>query len=139
MSKAGDQVPVIPLFEAVGKADKVAPEQIGFTAVNVGVTLGFTVTTEVANEVQPVPFCVNVKVAVPAETAVTTPALLTEATAGLLLNQLPPADGDNDVVAPTQIEFAPVILTVGNGVILITKLPFIVEEQPPTVLVATTV
>ena len=40
---AGDQVPVIPLLEVVGKADKVAPEQIGFTAVNVGVIFGFTV------------------------------------------------------------------------------------------------
>jgi hypothetical protein len=33
---AGDQVPVIPLLEVVGNADKVAPEQIGATALNVG-------------------------------------------------------------------------------------------------------
>ena len=46
--KAGDQVPVIPLFEVVGKAFKVAPEQIGLTAVNVGVTLGLTVILKVA-------------------------------------------------------------------------------------------
>ena len=45
--KAGDQVPVIPLFEVVGKADKVAPEQMGLTALNVGVTLGFTVILKV--------------------------------------------------------------------------------------------
>ena len=37
MSKAGDQVPVIPLFEVVGNADKLAPEQIELTCVNVGV------------------------------------------------------------------------------------------------------
>ena len=43
LSKLGDQVPVIPLLEVVGKAAKVAPEQIGFTAVNVGVIFGFTV------------------------------------------------------------------------------------------------
>ena len=46
--KAGDHVPVIPLFDVVGKADNVAPEQIGLTAVNVGVTFGFTVIVIVA-------------------------------------------------------------------------------------------
>jgi hypothetical protein len=44
---AGDQVPVIPLLEVVGNADKVAPEQIGATAVNVGVTFGLTVMVKV--------------------------------------------------------------------------------------------
>jgi hypothetical protein len=44
----GDQVPVIPLVDVVGKADKVAPEQIAFTAVNVGVLFGFTVIVNVA-------------------------------------------------------------------------------------------
>jgi hypothetical protein len=43
LSKAGDQVPVIPLFEVVGKADKLAPEQIDATCVNVGVAFGVTV------------------------------------------------------------------------------------------------
>ena len=45
---AGDQVPVYPLLEVVGKADKGAPEQIGATAVNVGVTFGITVMVIVA-------------------------------------------------------------------------------------------
>jgi Flp pilus assembly pilin Flp len=45
--KAGDQVPVIPLLEVVGKADKVPPEQIGATAVNVGVIFGLTVIVNV--------------------------------------------------------------------------------------------
>ncbi len=44
---AGDHVPEIPLFEVVGNADKVAPEQIGATAVKVGVTCGFTVMVKV--------------------------------------------------------------------------------------------
>jgi hypothetical protein len=44
---AGDQVPVIPLFEVVGSAVKIAPEQIGATAVKVGVTCGFTVMVKV--------------------------------------------------------------------------------------------
>jgi hypothetical protein len=40
---AGDQVPVIELFEVVGNAANVTPEQIGATGVKVGVTFGFTV------------------------------------------------------------------------------------------------
>ena len=47
MFSAGDQVPVIPLFDVVGNADKVAPEQIGATAVNVGVMFGLTVMVRV--------------------------------------------------------------------------------------------
>src|ERR1044072_7240578 len=44
---AGAQLPVIPLLEVVGNGDKVAPEQIGATAVNVGVTFGLTVIVKV--------------------------------------------------------------------------------------------
>ncbi len=44
---AGDQVPVIPLFEVVGSAVKVAPEQMGATAVKVGVTCALTVMVKV--------------------------------------------------------------------------------------------
>ena len=40
---AGDHVPVIPFNEVVGNADKVPPEQIGATALNVGITLLLTV------------------------------------------------------------------------------------------------
>jgi hypothetical protein len=40
---AGDQVPVIPLVEVVGKATKVTPAQIADIGVNVGETFGFTV------------------------------------------------------------------------------------------------
>ena len=48
LSKAGDQVPVMPLLEVVGNAVSVAPEQIGATAVNVGVIFGLTVIVKVA-------------------------------------------------------------------------------------------
>ena len=48
LSKSGDQVPFIPLLEVVGKAAKVAPEQIGFTSVNVGVMFGLTVIVKLA-------------------------------------------------------------------------------------------
>ena len=47
MFKAGDQVPVIPLLDVVGNAVRVAPEQIGATAVNVGMMFGFTVMVNV--------------------------------------------------------------------------------------------
>ena len=48
MFSAGAQVPVIPLLEVVGKAVNVAPEQIGATELNVGVTFGLTVIVKVA-------------------------------------------------------------------------------------------
>jgi hypothetical protein len=37
----------MPLLEVVGNGDSVAPEQIGATAVNVGVTFGLTVIVSV--------------------------------------------------------------------------------------------
>ena len=43
MFNTGDQLPVIPLSDVVGNADNVPPEQIGATALNVGVTLLLTV------------------------------------------------------------------------------------------------
>jgi hypothetical protein len=43
LSIAGDHVPVIPLFDVVGKALIVAPEQNGPTAENVGVIFGVMV------------------------------------------------------------------------------------------------
>ena len=48
LSKAGDQVPVIPLVEVVGNAARVEPEHIGATALNVGVIFGLTVIVNVA-------------------------------------------------------------------------------------------
>jgi hypothetical protein len=47
LSNAGAQVPVIPLLEVVGKGDRKAPEQIGATALNVGVMFGLTVIVNV--------------------------------------------------------------------------------------------
>ena len=48
MLKAGAQVPVIPLVDVVGNGANAAPEQIGATAVNVGVMFGLTVIVNVA-------------------------------------------------------------------------------------------
>ena len=47
LSSAGDHEPVIPLVEVVGNADRVAPEQIGATALKVGVIFGLTVIVSV--------------------------------------------------------------------------------------------
>ena len=44
---AGAQVPVNPLLDVVGRAVRVAPEQIGATALNVGVMLGLTTIVNV--------------------------------------------------------------------------------------------
>ena len=45
---AGDQVPVIPLSDVVGKANKDPPEQIAPTGLNVGVMFWLTVMVNVA-------------------------------------------------------------------------------------------
>jgi len=45
--RAGDHKPVIPLLEVVGSGAKVAPAHIEVIAVNVGVTLIFTVMVKV--------------------------------------------------------------------------------------------
>ena len=44
---AGDQVPVMPLLDVVGNAVRVAPEQMGATAVKAGVIFGLTVMVRV--------------------------------------------------------------------------------------------
>jgi len=49
LSKAGNQVPVIPLLDVVGNADKTQPEQIAGTWVNIGI--GCCVTEIVINVV----------------------------------------------------------------------------------------
>ena len=48
LTVAGLQVPVIPLVEVVGNAGAVAPEHIAGIAAKAGVTLGSTVTVNVA-------------------------------------------------------------------------------------------
>ena len=47
LSKAGDQVPVMPLFEVIGSAASVAPAHIGATVVKAGVTAALTVIVKV--------------------------------------------------------------------------------------------
>jgi len=47
LSSVGAQVPVIPLLDVVGNGANTAPEQIGATALKVGVTFGLTVIVNV--------------------------------------------------------------------------------------------
>ena len=47
LSKAGDHEPVMALLEVVGNGVKVAPEQIGPTAIKVGVMLDVTTIVRV--------------------------------------------------------------------------------------------
>ena len=105
--------PVLPP-EAVNVIN--CPEQIGVVPLmSVGAVGGvFTVTSGVVLWQSVVVF-VKVKVAVPFDNPLTSPALVTLATVGLLLTHVPPVVGDNCVVAYTQIEFEPVIETVGNA------------------------
>jgi len=93
----------------------VAPIQILSAPVMLTTGVLLTVTAAVGRETQPVVVLVKVNVAVPAETAVTTPSLVTVATAGLLLTQVPPMVGDNPVVAPIQMLLEPVMETVGKA------------------------
>jgi hypothetical protein len=60
LSNAGDHVPVMLLFDVVGKAFKVAPEQMAATCVNVGVTIGLTVIVMVGAEAHCPAVAVNV-------------------------------------------------------------------------------
>ena len=53
MFNAGDQIPVIPFSDVVGKGLKAAPEQIAATGLKVGVTLPAAVMVTVAVLVHP--------------------------------------------------------------------------------------
>jgi len=91
---AGAQVPVIPLVDVVGKADKVAPEQIGATAANVGVTFGLTVMVKVVVVAHCPAFGVKVYVVV---------AVLLSAGAQVPVIPLVDVVGKADKAAPEQI------------------------------------
>jgi hypothetical protein len=101
-------------FEDAGVGEPVncvvAPAHTTRLPVIVG--SGFTVTALVVLE-QPVVVDVNVNVADPADTPVTTPAFVTVATAALLLVHVPPVVGLSVIVFP--IQTAEGALTTGNG------------------------
>ena len=80
----------------------VLPTQIT-GAPNVTIGLGSTQTVSVGKDIQPVFVSVQVNLAVPAVKPVTTPELLTVATAGLLDDHVPPIEGVKVVVVKIQI------------------------------------
>ena len=114
----------------VGDKVVVAPMQIELLPVMLTVGKALIVTVPVVL-LQLVVDEVNVKVADPAATPVTTPAEVTVATDVLLLTHVPPVVGDRVVVAPMQIELLPVMLTVGKALIVtavVVLLQLVVDE-----------
>ena len=112
--------------------DKVVVDPIHIELLPVMLTAGkaLTVTVPVVL-LQLVVADVNVKVADPAATPVTTPAEVTVATAGLLLTQVPPVVGAKVVVDPIHIELLPVMLTAGKALIVtavVVLLQLVVDE-----------
>ena len=112
LSKAGAQVPVIPLLEVVGSDVSVAPEQIGATAVNVGVTVGLTVIVKVVVVAHCPAVGVNVYVVV---------AVLLSAGAQDPVIPLLELAGNGDKVAPEQIGATAVNVGVTFGLTVIVK------------------
>ena len=76
---------------------------------------------------------VNVKYAVPGDTPVTIPALVTVATEVLLLIQVPSATGDKVVISPIQRVELPVISTTGDSLIVTVVTPEVAEHPDPLV------
>jgi len=105
-----------------GDRPVVKPTQIVLGPLIFTTGKGLTITGEVAADTQPVVVLVKVKVANPADMPVTNPALVTVATPGSLLSQVPPLVGDNTVVEPTQMLLEPVMLTTGGALIVTEEL-----------------
>jgi hypothetical protein len=122
------QVPPI-----VGDRVVVVPSHNAETPVILAIGKAFIVTAAVGKEAQPVVVLLKKNVAVPLDMPVTTPALLTVATNVLLLLHVPPVVGDKVVVPPTHIDELPIILTVGNELIVTAGVAK--DVQPVAVLV----
>ena len=97
----------------------VEPIHIGLPPVINAVGLARTVMGAVGLEGQPVAACVNVNVALPAAIPCTKPVLLTVATKGSLLDQVPFTVGVKLVVVPSQIVAGPRIFTNGRPLTVI--------------------
>lgn len=94
------------------KAVVEAIHKVSFPEI-ITVGLGLMVIGRVAFETHPVAKFVKVNVAVPVVRPVTIPVFETEATAGLLLVQVPPVLGDKEVAVFIQISDGPLMLTEG--------------------------
>lgn len=133
VATAGSLLTQVP--PEVGESMVVAPTQMLLAPVMLTTGEPFTVTAEVTADWHPVVELVKIKVALPAETPVTTPALVTVATAGLLLIQVPPVVGDNVVVPPIQTLLGPVMLTAGVGLTVSGEVGTDIQPVVPSVKV----
>ena len=97
-----------------GRIWEVSPMQIASGPLITIVGSSNTITGAVLLELHPAAL-VNVNLAKPWLTPVTTPALVTVATDGLSLVQVPPELGNKVVVLPIQIVFGPSMDTLGFG------------------------
>lgn len=113
VTEATEGLELVHIPPLVGDTEDEELMHIGLDPVTLTVGLLLTVIGVVAREVHPVEVWVNVNVAVPPDIPVTTPPLVTVATAALLLVHVPPVFGSKDVVLPTQIVDEPATFTVG--------------------------
>jgi hypothetical protein len=130
---ATDALLLVHVPPVVGLNVVVDPMHMLFAPVIVTAGFAFIVTLPVALDTHPVAVLVNVNVALPAATPVTTPAFVTVATDALLLVHVPPVVGLNVVVDPMHMLFAPVIVTAGFAFIV--TLPVALDAHPVAVLV----
>lgn len=134
VATAGLELVQVPPEEGVNVV--VPPTHIAVAPVIVTSGLSLTFTCSEGRDTQPEEVCVKVKVALPLDTPVTIPELLTVATKGLLLDHTPPVEGESVVVVPTQIDVEPV--TSADCPITVTGLEGS-EEHPSVVYVNVTV
>ena len=112
---------------AVGDNDAVAPTQMEVGAVKTGKAYTTTAVVELLQLVVP---SVKVNVTLPGAMPVMTPALVTDAMVLSLLVHVPPVVGDNDIVAPTQMEAG--AITTGNP-LTITAVVVVLQLVVPSV------
>jgi hypothetical protein len=95
------------------------------------------VTMDEGADEQPETLFVNVNWTLPADNAVTRPALLILAIVGLLLTQVPPVFGRIEIDCPTQREEFPLRFTCGiSDTLIVIRLP-LSEQIIPVVVVYT--
>lgn len=99
----------------VGVMPELIPKHTEVDPVNAIIGFVLTVIDAVLFDTHPVAALVNTKVAVPADSAETMPAFVTDAMVGLLLDHVPPVMGLKVEVLPSHIEFGPVMFTTGIG------------------------
>jgi hypothetical protein len=111
----------------------VASTHIDVVPVILAIGIALTDIGVLGLEIHPDAVVVKIKVADPAVTPVTTPPLVTVATALLLLVQVPPVFGDNVVVEPMHIAVFPVTLAIDELLMVTGLLGF--DSQPVALFV----